>query len=367
MINPSRLQLARTRRALSKTTLAKMIGVELRSIQGYESGEYSPESTRIDEIAKALDFPVEFFYGNDVPVIEDNTASFRSMSKMSATLKNSALSAGAIAFILNNYIESKFKLPTSDLPDLSNLSPEDAAASIRRVWGIGESPINNLIHLLESKGVRVFSLAINAKEIDAFSVWDLSKPYIFLNTAKSAEHSRFDAAHELGHLLRDRHNMLHGKAHGPEMEREANLFASAFLMPRTSVIAQKPSPPTLNRLVRLKTIWGVSLTALAYRMNQLGLFTEWTYRNLCIQIAKQGYRTNEPMPMRRELSQTLTKVFDLLKQEGIRKSDVAKALHISESEIDNLTFGLILSAIENKDSRMDTDKSISKPHLKLVK
>ena len=45
-----------------------------------------------------------------------------------------------------------------------------------------------------------------------------------LNTFKSAEHSRFDASHELGHLVRDSHSMLHGKAHSPEMEREANAY-----------------------------------------------------------------------------------------------------------------------------------------------
>jgi hypothetical protein len=45
---------------------------------------------------------------------------------------------------------------------------------------------------------------------------------------------RFDAAHELGHLV------MHGHERplpGPEAEREANQFASAFLMPRADVVA----------------------------------------------------------------------------------------------------------------------------------
>lgn len=366
MINPNRLQFARIRRAWSKAKLAKELGIEVRSIQGYELGEYCPEEQRLEAIALALNFPKNFFLGPDLPLINETTASFRSMSKMSATIKNSALSAGTLAFLLNEFIESKFKLPEADLPDLGDLSPEDAASSIRRIWGLGEAPIGNLIHLLESRGIRVYSLAINAREVDAFSVWHNNKPFIFLNTYKSAEHSRFDAAHELGHLLRDRHNMLHGNSHSPQMEREANLFASSFLMPRTSVIAHAPNVPTIDKLINLKDIWGVSLAALAYRMNQLSLFSEWNYRNLCIQIAKKGYRTNEPNPIRREMSQTLSKVFELLKQDGITKLNIANILNIESDEIDNLTFGLMISGLAASDNPVATTVH-NKPNLTLVK
>ena len=213
MLNPERLIFARNRRGWTKTRLAKELGVQARSIQGYELGEYAPETEKLERIAELLRFPLQFFFGDDLPVIAEHTASFRSMSKMSASLKNTALGAGAIAFLFNDWIESRFKLPQADLPDLSDLSPEDAAASLRRIWGLGAAPIGNMIHLLESFGIRVFSLTIDAKEVDAFSVWYEGRPFVFLNTFKSAEHSRFDAAHELGHLIRDRHTMLHCKAH----------------------------------------------------------------------------------------------------------------------------------------------------------
>lgn len=368
MFNPARLEFARTRRGWTKMRLAKELGVQVRSIQGYESGEYAPEDERLERIGELLRFPVQFFSGDDLPIIAEHTASFRSMSKMSAALKNSALGTGAVAFLLNDWIEARFKLPTADLPDLSDLSPEDAAASLRRMWGLGEAPIGNMIHLLESKGVRVYSLAIEAREVDAFSVWHNGCPFVFLNTFKSAEHSRFDAAHELGHLVRDRHSMLHGQAHSPEMEREAQAFASAFLMPRTSVVAYKPSYPSMAQLIELKRIWGVSLAALAYRMNQLSLLTEWTYRNMCIQIAKHGYRTKEPNPMRSETSQMLAKVFDTLRTEGIYKSDIARELALFQDDLDNLTFGLTLSAVSpHAEAPGDAEARPTSTGLRLVK
>jgi Zn-dependent peptidase ImmA (M78 family)/DNA-binding XRE family transcriptional regulator len=343
--NPSRLEFARTRRGWTKARLAKELGLQVRSIQGYESGEYAPEPEKLAMICDMLRFPAEFFSGDDLPSIAPEAASFRSMSKMSATLRNTALGAGVTALVLNDWIEERFRLPEADIPDLSDLSPEDAAATLRRMWGLGEAPIGNLIHLLESKGVRVYSLAIEAREVDAFSVWHRERPFVFLNTVKSAEHSRFDGAHELAHLVRDRHSMLHGQAHSPTMEREANAFASAFLMPKASVLARKAGVMTIDKLVHLKQIWGVSLAALAFRMNQLGLFSEWAYRNLCIQIAKSGYRVSEPNPMRPEVSQLLRKVFDALRGDGITRSTLARELCMTKEDIDNLTFGLTLSSV----------------------
>lgn len=363
MLNPERIEFARTRRRWTKRRLAEELGVTSRAIQDYESGIYLPEPERLEQIAALLRFPVTFFLGADLPKISEQTASFRSMSKMSASLKESALCAGSLAFELNSWIESRFNLPVADLPDLSDLSPEDAASTLRRMWGLGELPISNMIHLLESKGIRVYSLAIEAKEVDAFTVWHNDTPFVFLNTFKSAERSRFDAGHELAHLVRDKYSMLHGNANNllgidiqedvdsedsallskpssPEMEREANAFSSAFFMPRNSVMAHRPNLPTLPALIELKSVWGVSLAALVSRMNQLGLLSEWTYRNLCIDIAKQGYRTQEPKGMRSETSQMLAKVFETLRSEGVKKSDIAAELSLLIEDLDDLTFGL---------------------------
>jgi Zn-dependent peptidase ImmA (M78 family)/DNA-binding XRE family transcriptional regulator len=368
MLNPSRIEFARTRRRWTKTRLAEELGVQSRAIQAYEAGEYEPESERLTQIASLLQFPVSFFSGPDLPSISEHTASFRSMSKMSAALKDSALNAGALAFLLNHWIEARFSLPVAQLPDLSDLSPEEAAATLRRIWGLGHAPISNMIHLLESKGIRVYSLAIEAREVDAFSVWHEGTPFVFLNTFKSAEHSRFDAGHELGHLVRDRHSMLHGKAHSPEMEREANAFASAFLMPRDDVVARRPPMVTVPQLMTLKSYWGVSLAALAFRLNSLGLVTEWTYRTLCIEIAKKGYRTKEPRPMRQETSQMLAKVFDVLRDEGVKKADIAAELCLTLEEVNALTFMLTLSSVSTgEDIDLAATSKSRAPQLRVVR
>ena len=339
MFNPTRFTFARIRRGLKKTELAEKVMLTVRSITAYETGEFPPEPDRMKQIAAFLQFPVEFFYQDDeIEELDPDAVSFRAMTKMSATLKNVALGAGAIAVQLNAWLEKRFELPQPDLPDLGrDMGPEAVAETLRQYWGLGVQPIRNMVHLLELKGVRVFSLAIDAKEVDAFSLWTDGTPYVFLNTLKSGEHSRFDAAHELGHLLMHRH----GQPHGLEAEKEANAFASAFLMPAKSVLASGLKFPTLDKLIKAKRHWSVSVAALNYRIHSLGLTTEWVNRSLCIQISQAGYRTQEPNGIMRETSQLLEKVFGSLRLKGIGKSNIAHDLHLSTYEIDELTYGLL--------------------------
>lgn len=342
--NPKRLTLARERRGLTKTKLAKAIGVDVRSVTAYETDAFRPDKERLAQLAQTLRFPIPFFFGDDLDQIAPDIVSFRSMSKMTAGQRDSALGAGAIALLLNEWIAERFDLPVAALPDLSQeSSPEAAADTLRRMWGLGELPVKNVIHLLEAKGIRVFSLSIDTAQLDAFSMWHADTPFVFLNTMKSCEHSRFDAAHELGHLVLHRH----AGSKGQEAEREANAFASAFLMPRASVLANAPHMATVDQLIKFKAFWTVSVAALAYRLHDVRLVSDWHYRNLCIEIAQRGYRKQEPREAPRETSQVLAKVFAALREDGTTKADIAAALSVHVEEIDQLVFGLALTSMSS--------------------
>jgi Zn-dependent peptidase ImmA (M78 family)/DNA-binding XRE family transcriptional regulator len=340
--NSNRLTIARRRRGLSKTKLAELIGVDLRSVTAYELGEYPPAQDTLARLSAVLGFPTEFFSGDDLDELSTETASFRAMKKMSASKRDMALGQGAIALHFNRWLDSKFELPSPNLPDLSHeANPEVAAESLRRAWGIGELSVRNMIHLVEAKGVRVFSLAIDTREVDAFSVWKDGVPFIFLNTYKSAEHSRFDVAHELGHLVLHKH----GGPRRRDAEKEAHLFASAFLMPRGSVIANVPKFATYPVLVELKKVWLTSVSALVYRLHALRLLTDWQYRGLSIEIANRG-KDIEPNEAPREISLLLPKMLQSLYEDGINRSQIARELAISTSELEKLIFGLAIAGIK---------------------
>jgi Zn-dependent peptidase ImmA (M78 family) len=301
-----------------------------------------PSESTIADLARILRFPIEFFSGASLEVPSTDSASFRALSSMTAAQRDSALGAGALAIELSEWIDARFNLPPPGLPDLRGYGAEAAADAVRGAWGLGERAVRNMVHTLEAKGVRVFSLVQECKDVDAFSYWRKQTPYVFLNTMKSAERSRFDAAHELGHLLLHRH----GAPQGREAEQEADAFASAFLMPRGSVLASGARCPSVDQLVKLKQNWNVSVAALAHRLHATALMSDWHYRTTCIEIAQRGYRRNEPNGIPRETSQLLQKVFRALRDDGVPKSEVARQLHLQPSEVDSLVFGLVMTPVD---------------------
>ena len=340
MFNPSRLALARKRRGWTKRRLAQAAGLTDRSILLFESGELQPGELTLPALADALGFPPSFFTAPDLEEVPQDAASFRALSKMTAAQRNAALAAGSFALGLNDWISERFRLPDPNVPKLGpGVDPETAAEVVRAEWSLGETPIKNMLHLLEAHGVRVFSLAEESREVDAFSFWRASQPFIFLNTQKSAEHSRMDAAHELGHLVLHWH---HGAPQGREVEQEAQAFASAFLMPRASVLASAPRFMTLPDVMAYKRRWRVSAMALVYRLHKLGLLSEWQYRSFNVEMSKRGYRTHEPHSIARETSQVLNKVFNALRKEGVGKDRIADALNIYPRDLDALVFGLAM-------------------------
>jgi Zn-dependent peptidase ImmA (M78 family)/DNA-binding XRE family transcriptional regulator len=347
--NYTRVDLARRRKGLTKAALAKAGGISTRMLTKYEREESEPSQLTISRLATAVGFPAEFFYGPtlDEPTIEG--ASFRSMARLSAQKRDQALASGGLALAFSDWIGDRFDLPKPNVPDYGGSDPETAAEAVREEWSLGEKPANKLIHLLEAKGVRVFSLVEECKEVDAFSFWRGSLPYVFLNTMKTVERSRADAAHELGHLVLH----AHGGPKGREVEAEAHAFAAAFLMPRNSVIARLPRNATLAQVIAAKSYWRVSAVNLARRAYQLELMTQWQYRNICIALSKRG-RENEPRPIRTpESSQVISKVLRALRTEQVLPSEISRELCIPIDELSKSAFGHMLRTVEGTAQEAD--------------
>ena len=353
MFTPGRLRLARKRRRLTKKGLAKALEVTPHTVLRYESGVIQPPDDVVSKIAKILEFPVAFFYSDDVDEAHAGAASFRSLTAMSAKDRDAALAASSLGFVFSDWVEHRFELPSVDLVDLADDEPEVAARSLRQEWALGERPIKNIVHLLEAKGVRVFSLAENTRTVDAFSMWRGDRPFIFLNMMKTPEHSRFDAAHELGHLVLHKH----GGPKGRRAEDQANQFASSFLMPAADVLAIVPQIHTLHQVVEAKKHWTVSVFALLHRLNKLGVISPWQYRMFCIQASEAGYRTAEPFGIAREQSVVWQKVLTALWKERVTKKQIAEALHVPSNEIENLLFGLA-NMLDQKPPELVSEKGL---------
>lgn len=339
---PSRLEFARKRRGIPRTKLAGLVGLTPKTIQRWESGISEPGHEQVAALAQQLSVLPAFFYAYEIDQLPDAAVSFRALSKMSASERDAATAAGRLGVEVIRWIESKFKLPDPDVPSLTGWKPELAADAVRERWGLGSGLVNHLVATCELHGIRVLAVAPDYRSVDAFSFYDAGTPFVFLNTSKTAERVRFDLAHELGHLA------LHGEHECPQgrvAEQEANDFASAFLMPRESILAAGLVGATVDDVVRAKSRWQVSAMALARRLDALGLITDWVYRSICIELSKRGFRSCEPgSQIVPESSQVLKKVLAALRADSMPTRQLAAQFGLPLAEFNSYLNGLVVLA-----------------------
>ena len=306
-IVPSRITEAREARAMSMEDLAEDIGVTRQSVSKYERGIVSPSPEMLQAISFSLGFPPEFFYK-----AEKNTSAgssplfFRSKSgitkKVKTACKYQIKWADEIKKQLEVYVDFvELNLPTIDrnYEDLDFEDIEELALEIRKIWGIRDDPIGDLIGLLENKGIIVTQFAdsdfCSFKGIDAFSCWKDGTPYIlYHSTQKSAVRIRFSILHELGHLIMHSSILEEDSVKKEIIDFVADRFAAAFLLPATSF----PEDIRNTSLISLETVkrkWGASLSTIIKRCETLELLTENQINYLKRQMTTKKYWRKEPL------------------------------------------------------------------------
>ena len=327
LFTPSRLRWARERLMLARTDLASVTGLSVSALTSYEKGSSNPDVRDIEVLAAELGVHPEFFYLHDMEEVPESVVSFRRASKTSKRQQCAARGAAQMAVELFGVIESSFKLPDLQVPEIDDATPEQAAEEVRAQWHLADRPIADMMSLLESKGVRILSLDHRCKDVDAFCFSRDGVSYIFVSTVKTAERQRFDLAHELGHLVLHADLSTDG-AKSKERERQADAFASAFLMPASRIYTQSMKGAPVERILKAKKYWQVSAMAMARRLHDLKLLSDWQYRRVVIELSQRGYRSAEPDGIQREQSQLLRKVLFMM-DEHTTTADTAAALHLT--------------------------------------
>ena len=214
-------------------------------------------------------------------------------------------------------------LPELELPeDLTEENIAEAAQFTREAWNIVPGPIPSVVQALEAHGVITLRLPSQTDTaVDAFSTHSGRRPLVFLSPSKDDKaRSRFDAAHELGHLV------LHPDTEpGSKLvEQEAHHFAANFLMPRDEIIDDLPRRIDWPTFHDLKRHWGVSLRALVFRAHSLGRLSDASYRRANQQLSIWGLP--EPGPLGpAELPQVLGVAKQLITDSGYEFDDIMSA------------------------------------------
>lgn len=338
-----RMKNARLFRGITLTELSLRTGISKQSLSLYENGENYPDSEKGQKIALALNFPYDFFLYHDHNKTSTDVTYFRSLTsatKMSRTSQSIKLEFVAQIYeVLLNYID----FPSLELPDVDFDSNSDdlvisknikefdqieqIANSVRKYWDLGMEPIEDLQYELEKHGIIVTGFNTEDDKIDAFSqrtsLNNGTVYFICVDQGKDSEgRIRFDMAHELGHIL------LHPWSESLELiskdefkarERQANMFASAFLLPKESFESDAKAYATdLSHYLWLKKKWKSSIQSMIYRSHQLEIISSNQYQYLMRQISKKGWRTREPYDEPFPLNENIFQgALDLLFEQGV--------------------------------------------------
>lgn len=335
---PARLTQARVRRGVSKTDLAAQTGVSPAAVGQYEAGVNSPRPEVVERLAKALQVRPEFFsVGRPLARIDSVNAHFRSLRSARVSDRQKALATATLVWELAFALERYVKLPEADLPVVpAGTTPAEAAAALRRQWGLPDGPVKHLVAMAESRGVVLAVRPLSEVDaVDAFSVVVLDRP-IIVTTPRRTENvfkHRFSVAHEIGHLL------LHGDVTEPSaaIEREADAFAAAFLTPASAMDATLPQRLDLAALDRLGRTWGVAPTSLVRRMVERGRTTESSARRAYQRLNAVYDATADPASAYPgEVPTLLKKAAELAGNHGAPIPVLAETLRISPALVRDL-------------------------------
>lgn len=344
-----RLKLARQLRGLDQQDVAVLVGRDKGTASRWESGEQKPEADALVRLSSALDFSTEWF---TKPLPESvGRARFRSLKselrkfrdRMNALLLLEVELSLALQVFVDFPIVALPEMIVSDPRDIQSRQIEDAASNARKHLGIPLGPVPNVIDAIERHGVVVSRAKIGGEKLDGVSQWWVTdeRPYVLLSDDKLSEaRSRFDAAHELGHLVLHRHV----KADETDteiynlMESQANKFASAFLLPEESFAADLRMI-TLPELQELKVKWRTSIAAMLHRCRDLGFINEPYYRKLRTYFSSRGWNRREPLDgeLEMERPRLLSDAVRVCLDSGVATpQSIVGVLHAPYSELEEL-------------------------------
>lgn len=305
--NGERLRAARISRGKTVAELAEDLDVKRQTISMYENKKMlNPELEKIIKMGTVLDYPIDFFLETDKDnVILTPSTYFRSQLTTNKKYRTEQIFKISLICRIYAYISEYIEFPKLNIPHYeSYFDYEEAAIALRNQWGLADKPIDNLIYVAEQNGLIFTSYATPTNAIDAFSqclnIDDSIRYIIALSKNKtSASRIHFDVAHELGHIL------LHEWSENVEdllpeefreREREANDFASAFLLPKDAFIKDVGTfADNLTYYIELKKKWKVSIAAMIRRSKNLGLIDYNKYQMLMRKMQKNGIRKEEPL------------------------------------------------------------------------
>jgi Zn-dependent peptidase ImmA (M78 family)/transcriptional regulator with XRE-family HTH domain len=317
--------------------LSKTTGIPTARLSRIESGyQGSVPAQDLERLARALDRPIQFFYQVDRVHVggacfryrKQKTLGLRFVQQLEAEVGCLALSVGRLLRQVDIQPETEFAhIDVGDDGDVS--TPAEAARWLRHSWGLPHGPVASVVRSIENAGGLVLLSALGTPRVDGLSQWSPPRaPLFVVRSGMPTDRLRFTLAHEIGHVL------MHYRPSKGDMEDEADEFATEFLMPAEDISADLQAFD-LATAARLKIRWRVSMSALIRRAHQLKFISGDRYRNLMIEMSRQGWRKVEPIQLPPEEPDLLVRIFDFFKSQlGVSRDALPDVMLMSQGSFE---------------------------------
>lgn len=338
---PGRIKMARIMNGYSMSELATLLSLTPQAISQYELGLSRPSDAVMLKMTNLLDFPIEFFMKSLSKEDYAISASFfRRKKTVSVKQRNAFEEKTKLVTEIVDYLSEYIDFPDVNLPNISDFSITDdinpiemdgLTSYVRKFWKISDGPIENVSDILQQHGIIISRIDHTNAKMDAFSNWKDARPFIYLNTARSSLRDRFDMAHELGHLL------MHTKYTDDDLsdgrlydivEKQANLFASSFLM-QSKEFFKEVVTSSIDRLLVIKRIWKVSVSSMIYKIQDFNILSDYQIDYLKRQMTERHMWREEPFDdiADYDAPDVLKQAIDVILEEGMASvSDINNSI-----------------------------------------
>ncbi len=312
------LRRLRKSRSLTQRKVAEKAGIHELTYKKIENSQTQPRIATLEKVADALGVGLRELV---TPVRQLHAVRFRSLKKMRsredilAQVSTWLEDYEFLEELLDDHIPFIFDDINHKLREKDPINrAKEAAGKARQLLKLDKKePIYDICGLLESSGVKVYQINSSSEGFFGLSVGkEDSGPAIIVNVWDriSVERWIFSAAHELGHLILHLDDFDISKTEENDaQEKEANTFASHFLMPDAGFRNEWEDTYGLHpvkRVFKIKRIFRVSYKTVLFRLIEMGkadsnvwkqfniAYKQLTGKRLAFKDEPVGLRAREP-------------------------------------------------------------------------
>lgn len=260
--------------------VAEKADISLLAYRNIESGKSKPNLSTLEKIANVYNANISDLLKETQQQI--SKVRFRALEKKNIRKREDIISEISLWIEKYNKLVNQLKLNSNfeyKLADIENKTnnPIIMAQEARKALELSnDETVMDICNLIEFKaGIKIMAKQFNSDSFFGLSAEDIhGGKIIVVNTWDriSVERRIFSVAHELGHILMHFDNAQNDLiSENSVEEKEANTFASHFLMPNSDFISawnKSANCDFVDRVIRIKQIFRVSYQVVLYRLSE---------------------------------------------------------------------------------------------------